>query len=305
MRNRNSLGARLGLATLLVMSVAVTQWPLPSKSATIVSLNLKSASQIISEAKIFEGAVQSINGITALNLKDAASSKTTETILETNVPKLKLIHSRLLAIALTDSTLIGAAKARASDQKSAEQFALEVCQDANAILKLSGAVAVRDKMQSTLQSDIDKIQKTAQYIRDNEAAQRAMERAQLLAAISTAAMITAAIILVVVAVMVAVFTFGAAVATIAGAVAAGSIAVGAAAAAARAAQFVAAAAVSAGASAADAAADKVEACSKKADSKYKSCKSDAYKLVGPAVGLALEACKATWVYEAAKCLVTD
>jgi hypothetical protein len=293
------------MATVLVVSLAITQWPLPSKSAPVVSLNLKSASQIISEGKTFDGAIQTISGITSLNLKDASSLKTSESILDTNVPKLRLVRSKLLAIALTDSTFISAAKAKMPTEKSAEQFAVEVCQDINTVLRLSGATAIRDKVQSELQADLVKIQKTAQFIRDNETAQREIQRQQLLATLTAASMITAAVILMVVAIMVAVVTFAAAIAVVAGAVAAGSAIVGATAAvAARAGQLAAAATASAGA-AAESAADKVAECSKKADSKYKSCKSDAYGQFEPARTLALEACKATWLYEAGKCLVTD
>jgi hypothetical protein len=305
MKGKKTLIVRLTIATMLVLSLAITQWPLPSKSAPVASLNLKSASQILSEAKTFDAAIQAINGISSLNLKDDSNLKTVESTLETHVPKLKLVRSKLIAVALNDSTLISDAKAKLSDQKAAEQFAIEVSKDVNAVLKLSGATAVRDRIQSNLQADLAKIQKTAQFIRDNEAARNAAARAELFATISAASMVVVAVIVVVIAIMVAVFTFGAAVGIVATAVAAGVAIVGVTAAVAAGAARLAAAATASAGAAAESAADKVAECAAKADSKYKSCKSDASGLWEPARTIAREGCKATWVYEAGKCLVTD
>lgn len=305
MRGKKPLIVRLTIATMLVLSLAITQWPLPSKSAPVASLNLKSASQILSEAKTFDTAIQTINGISSLNLKDDSNLKTVESTLETQVPKLKLVRSKLIALALDDSTLISAAKAKLSDQKAAEQFAIEVSKDVNAVLKLSGATAVRDRIQRGLQADLAKIQQTAQFIRDNEAARRAVARAELFATISAVTMVAVAVILVVIAIMIAVFTFSAAISVLASAVAVGATVAGATAAVAAGAAHLAAAATASAGTAAESAADKVAECAARADSKYRKCKSDASGQFEPAKTISLEACKATWLYEAGRCLVSD
>jgi hypothetical protein len=299
---------RIIAALLLAVAVVCTQIPVATPgSAAMVRLNLKTVSQINAEASSYDNAIRELNAITVSTLVNA---KTTEEILEKHAPKLKFGRTKLLALALSDSTFVSAVKAKAFDKQSAEKFVAELALDSNAIFKVSGASALRDRLRSAVSADVQKLQRLAKLFKENEETLRRAGTGGIPAAITVSVAALAAISIVAVAAAAAVLsspyfaaalTAAAAPVITAGAIvtagAAGAIAAGAAA-------LVAAVTTSAGA-AADEAQDKVAECEDRADRRYRRCKNKAHELFGPAVAVAVEACKAEWLYALGECLVTE
>jgi hypothetical protein len=297
---------RLCLAFLIGLGITSSQWVLaPSRSAPVIGLNLKTASQISSEANSYDNAIRDLS---AINLSTLTNLKMTQDILEAQVPKLRFGRTKLLSIALGDSTFIGAVRAKVFDKRSAENFAFELAQQKEAINDLSGASALRNRISTEVSLEVMKLKKLAQLFKEN--AETLNKRAQLITtvsvaiAIGTAAMSTAVVVAILIAAaMVAVPALTGALVSLAAGGA--NVAAGLAQTAVSATAVAIIAATASTAAAADQAQDKVAECADKADSKYKKCNSSAHDLIGPLVGIALEECKAKWVFDAGECLLHD
>jgi hypothetical protein len=305
MRNQQTrLTFRLCLALLLGLGITSSQWAFaPSRSAAVIGLNLKTTSQINSEANSYDNAIRELS---AINLSTVANLKATQDILEAQVPKLKFGRTKLLAIALSDATFIGAIKAKVFDKQSAEKFALELAQEKEAIYKLSGASAVRDRIKAVVSADATKLQKLAQLFKEN--AETLNRQAEPITSVLVAVGVMSATVVVAIliaAAMVAVPGLTAALVALASGAAFVDVGVATTAAVAAGAFAIVAATASSAGAAVDQAQDKVAECENKADSKYKRCKSSAQELIGPVVGAALEACKAKWLADVGACLLLD
>ena len=307
MNDSHNRSIRISLTVMLTVAIAWSQWPFANRSsAAAIGINLKTASQISSEATSYDNAIRELS---AISLSTVANLKGTQDILEAQVPKLKFGRTKLLSIALSDSAFIGSLKAKVFDQQSAEKLALELAQEKEAIYKLSGASAVRDRIKAAVSADVEKLQRLAKLFKENEAALRKKEGtggtgADVTRAVAVISAVAIVVVVIAAAMIAAPALTAAVVALAAGAAVVGVSAAAAATVAAAAAAIVSGAATSAGA-AAEQAQDKVAACVDKADSKNKKCKSDAYNLFGPAIGIALEKCKADWAWELGACLVLD
>jgi hypothetical protein len=302
-QGKSRFAFRLLLALLLGLSITSSQWAFVSRGSAAVTLNLKSASQIQSEANSYDAAIRDLS---AISLSTVANLRATQDILEAQVPKLKFGRTKLLAIALSDATFIGSIKAKVFDKQSAEKFALELAQEKEAIYKLSGASAVRDRIKAVVSADVTKLQKLAQLFKEN--AETLNRQAEPITSVGVAVGVMSAAVVVAIliaAAMVAVPGLTAALAVLASGGAALAVGVATAAAVAAGAIAIVAATASSAGAAVDQAQDKVAECENKADSKYKRCKSSAQELIGPAVGVALEACKAKWLVDVGECLVLD
>lgn len=307
--SQSKLTQRVLIGMMLTLAISWSQWPFPSRGSAAMGINLKTASQISSEANSYDNALREL---TAITLSTVANLKTTEDIVQAQVPYLKFGRTKLLAVALSDSTFIGAVRARVFDKQSAEKFAIELAQKKEAINDLSGASALRDRINAEVSAEVAKLQKLAQLFKEN--AETLNRQAQLITTVSVAiaigaALISAAVVvaILIAAAMVAVPALTAALVALAsgGAGVAMGVATAAAAALAAGAVAIVAAAASTAGAAADQAQDKVAECDDKADSKYRRCKSSAKDLFGPAVKIALEVCKAKWVGDVAECVLLD
>ena len=306
------LTIRLLLMLLMSLGIASSQWPFASSGSAAVTLNLKSGPQITSEANSYDTAIREISRIAALNLTTPEGSKTAQEILETHVPHLKFGRSKLIVLGLSDSSFVSAIKAKTFDTKSAQQFALELGQDATSIFKLSGASAIRDRISSSVAADISKLEKVARLLKEAAAKLSAESNLGTISAtiVAPVTAISATLIAVVIAAaaVVAVPALGAALVGLATTVAGASATAGSAFGAASAAAIAGAAAVVAGVTAvasSEETQEKITACQDKADSHYRRCKSAANDLPWPANGVARDGCYADWLLEAAKCLVSD
>ncbi len=157
---------RFFLATAISLGLVVSnQLPFPSSGSAAADLNLKSESQLRSEAALYETSIREIGRISNMNLANPDESKAAIAILKRQTPNLKFIRSKLIALGLSDSSFASAVKARTSDKKSAEEFAVELAKDRTAILKLNGAQSLKDRMLRTVESDKAMLRKIADQLK--------------------------------------------------------------------------------------------------------------------------------------------
>jgi len=148
----------LVIVAILILSLC---WPgLTSYARTVsstpayVSLNLRSESQIRSEASLYDAAIRDINRAATIKLDTIEDLKAANALLEKAIPNLKFNRSKLVTLGLNDSTLVSAAKEKVRDIKSAEAIAKELATDRRAVLKLPGASALQSRISQSLQSDV-------------------------------------------------------------------------------------------------------------------------------------------------------
>ena len=127
--------------------------------------NLKSDTQIKSEARLYETAILEIGRIETLGLKTADEFTRAKSIVHQHGPNLKFIRSRLVSLALTDSTLISAARARTNTTKLAEEFAMDLAQNSESIFKLSGGATVKDKISRSYTNDVTLLLRVAEKLK--------------------------------------------------------------------------------------------------------------------------------------------
>jgi len=127
---------------------------------------IKSEAQVKSEAAHYDDAILQIKQIANLKLAVPEESKKAQGILDKQIPNLRFNRSKLIAFGLNDPGFVGAAKAKAGDKKSAEQFALELGKDHNSILKLPGAQSVSSSIRSSIEADTALLRRIAQLLKD-------------------------------------------------------------------------------------------------------------------------------------------
>ena len=151
------------LATALTMGLVVSnQLPLAAFSAAaVVKLNLKSESQLKSEAALYDRAIYEIGQLQTMSVVTVDDLKKVNTILERQIPNLRFNRSNLTDIGLGESAFVAAAKVRTLDKKAAEEFANEPGRDPNAIFKLNGATSLGDRMERSLETDTTMLRRVA------------------------------------------------------------------------------------------------------------------------------------------------
>jgi hypothetical protein len=168
-----SITLRVGIAIALCVGFICT-FPLRvSYASTVLSraaADLKTESQFRSEGSRYEAAVRAIGGIATMKLETGAELKTALDILKRETPNLKFHRSRLVALSLSDSTLVSAAKRRAPDKQTAEAFVRELNADPQSVLKLNGAETLRSRLQRSREADAATLRRAAEKLK--EAAER-------------------------------------------------------------------------------------------------------------------------------------
>ena len=323
---------RFLLATAISLGlVASSQLPFANQSAfagssisATADLNLKSESQLKSEAALYDTAIREIGRIADLKLAAPEDSKMAQSILDKQIPNLRFSRSGLVALGLSDSSFVSAAKAKAGDKKSADQFAQDLSQDSKTILKLSGAQSLADRIRSRVAADTAMLRKIAELLKRASAEITAKPKAHHAVAakvefvnsdstpsepLTNDAIIShsspddldagTVTILVVAVAVIACPPLGLALFDLASA----AYAVAAVAAiAALAALLVDRLIVNLGT---DQGRDKVAACQHKVDGNYRNCMSAANKLPFPINVGAGDGCYAQWLLDSAGCLVTN
>jgi hypothetical protein len=146
------------IAPLLI--VAIWSQTLVSYSRPVVKnftpaiTELRSESQLRSEASLYDAAIREISKATTIRLDTADDIKAANALLAKQIPNLKFNRSKLVVSGLSDATFAAAVKERTPDSKSTESFAAELAKAPNAILKLNGASALQSRLSRSVESDV-------------------------------------------------------------------------------------------------------------------------------------------------------
>ena len=168
------LPIRLLLATALTLGlVPSNQLPLAFGRSAVADINLKSESQLRSEAALYDTAIREIGRISSMKLANPDESKAAIAILKKQIPNLRFNRSKLIALGLSDSSFRSAVKSRTNDKKSSEEFAAELAKDRTAILKLNGAQSLKDGMLRAVESDASMLRKISDQLKQGAADIRA------------------------------------------------------------------------------------------------------------------------------------
>jgi len=153
----------LSLFTSLILTTL--SFGSPASTAAAVAPTLKSESQIKSEAILYDTAIREISRLANLNLTVLDNVKVARATIEKNAPNLRFNRSKLVSLAMNDSTFMGAARTKSSDPKAARDFIEAFCKDSKSILTLPGAASVASRMQSSLDADNLMLQKVADLLK--------------------------------------------------------------------------------------------------------------------------------------------
>jgi hypothetical protein len=153
----NLVTLRAGIATALYLSFLLYP-PLRLSSAkaaatTRPGADLKSESQLKSEAARYDGAIRAISGVATMKLETGEDLKKAFAILDRERGNLKLHFSKLVVLAISDSTFSSAVKKKLPDERAAEAFAKELKADLNGVLKLEGAGSLKTRMERSVEAD--------------------------------------------------------------------------------------------------------------------------------------------------------
>lgn len=155
---RTAITAALVITSLLTMS-------LPKANAAVQRVALKSDTQVKSEARLYDTAILEIGRIETMALVTAEDFTRAKSIIHKQAPNLKFIRSKLLAVALNDTTLISDARTRTSTTKLAEEFAHDLATNAEVAFKLRGGAAVKDKISRTYSDGVNLLVRVSEKLK--------------------------------------------------------------------------------------------------------------------------------------------
>src|SRR5712691_8004877 len=110
MNSKPSIRFFLTMALTLGLVLA-NQFPFASARSAAADVELKSESQLKSEAALYDTAIREIGQLQTMSVATVDDLKKVNTILERQIPNLRFNRSKLATIGLSDSTFINAAKA--------------------------------------------------------------------------------------------------------------------------------------------------------------------------------------------------
>lgn len=158
---------RLLVAFALSVSVALVRMPHAPVRAAAADLNLKSQSQLRSEAAVYDTAIREITRISSMRLSNPEESKAALAILKKQTPNLRFSRSKLISIGLSDGAFASAINAKAgNDKKSQQQFALQLSQDRKSILQVNGAESLKANIIRSVDADAALLRRVSQQLSD-------------------------------------------------------------------------------------------------------------------------------------------
>jgi hypothetical protein len=129
-------------------------------------LNLKSESQLKSEAALYDTAIRELGRITSMRLANPDESKTALAIINRQRTGLRFMRSKLIVMGLNESTFAAAVRVKTSnDTKTAQEFAVQLAQNRTDIFKLAGAASLKDQILSKIDSDTSLMRKIAEQLK--------------------------------------------------------------------------------------------------------------------------------------------
>jgi predicted phage tail protein len=134
-------------------SLVIYSRPVTTTVATTAP-ELRSESQLRSEASLYDAAIRELSKGTTIKLDTLDDLKAANALLAKQIPNLKFNRSKLVVLGLSETTFVNAVKERTRDSKSIDAFAKELANDPNSVFKLNGASALQSRLGRALETDV-------------------------------------------------------------------------------------------------------------------------------------------------------
>lgn len=162
----NSIAFRLCLTLALFTTLVIH--PQLSASRTLVAPQegqIKSESQLRSEAARYESAIRAIGDIASMKIENPDEMKRALALIDREGPNLKLLRSKLMLMGITDTTFSDSVKKVGPNKGAAEALAKEWKADPKTVLKLNGAQALATKLEQAARADLAIVERTAEHLK--------------------------------------------------------------------------------------------------------------------------------------------
>jgi hypothetical protein len=156
MKNISSpIALRPAIALTLCLSFVLYQPFLVTSAATgpLLVADVKSESQLRSEASRYDAAIRAISGIATMKLDTGEDLNRAVTILDRERPNLRFLRAKLVMIGLSDSSFINAVRRKAPNKQAAEAFAQQLIADPKVAATVDGTTALKSRIQQSLAAD--------------------------------------------------------------------------------------------------------------------------------------------------------
>lgn len=163
----NSISIRLMLAGAILITFVMN--PRVTRAEATPFSNLKSESQLRSEASRYDNALRAIGDVASMKLEDASEMQKALAILDRERPNLQLLRSKLITVGLSDSTFTSSAKKAAPDKAAAVALAKELSANPRAVVKINGAQGLANQLQQILQNHASTLRRTAERLKQASA----------------------------------------------------------------------------------------------------------------------------------------
>jgi hypothetical protein len=158
LRKLAALGLSFSVFTLPIFGLP------PQPLAPIVS-ELKTESQLRTEAGSYDTAIREITRVATIKLSTPDDLKAATAIVSRQGSNLRLIRSKLVIIGLSDSGFVDAGRRRTQDRKAAEAFAGQLAKDPNLVFKLSDGQTLANRMLSAVEAHRTLLRKAAEHLK--------------------------------------------------------------------------------------------------------------------------------------------
>ncbi len=156
------------LIAVAVGSSLLFSLPLRASSATrpVAIADLKTESQLRTEASRYDTAMRAISGISSMKLDTGDDLKKALVILNRERPNLKFFRSKFVVIGLNDTNFVNAARKRVPDKVSAEAFAKELTADPKVAFTVSGANSLKTRLAQSIAADAATLRRAGEKLKE-------------------------------------------------------------------------------------------------------------------------------------------
>jgi hypothetical protein len=159
------VSVRAAIATALCLSFII--YPqLRVSSAKAAAADVKSESQLRSEASRYDAAIRAISGIATMKLDTPEDLKKAVVILDRERPNLRFHRSKFVVIGLSDSAFVSAARKKFPNKQAAETFAKQLAADTKLALTVEGAESLKTRIRQSINSDAATLRRAADRLKE-------------------------------------------------------------------------------------------------------------------------------------------
>lgn len=159
---------RAAIATALCLSFVVyPQLRISSvRAAAGPAADVKSESQLRSEASRYDSAIRAISGITTMKFDTPEDLKKAVVILDRERPNLKFHRSKFVFIGISDSAFVSAVRKKLPNKQAAETFAKQLIADTKLALTVEGAESLQTRIRRNIESDAATLRRAADRLKE-------------------------------------------------------------------------------------------------------------------------------------------